>query len=600
MVMKQIFLRLRPLLLGGIVAVFGGCAPSPPVDGGGADEKTGNFSIGFDVPPLTDATRAPVTGGMISSMWVMVFNENGNYASRHRGEPTPATEGDLSRYTFRNIPVSDAARTLHFVANYDWSGFADGAMSGLSENEVVGAMSAEAGTVVFWQRVELAAGTLDAEPGTTVALPGTVSLLRNVAQISVVNNTASADNGMSLTGVEFAVGDYPARGSVAPFNTRTGAFGTGDTTLDTPAADFITEATGGATIGVAESDFVIAGTPDGEPSAAVDVFERRNSTAAAQTFVIVKGYFQDGLGGAPNTTEASYYKIDVVDPEATVLLDIRRNHRYRVEVDLVSREGYPTLEEAVLNAAVNNINAAVTVSEYTAVSDGRNVLRIENSSFIYVRTGQPFELRYSYIDATTGATDNSGVRITLTQDEARPVVEAGSFEYTEESTRWTGERWGARIWGTTADGLPANDIYRASIEISKGMLSRVVQLQLRPAMEFFEVGRAPADGVVANAIGQQVSISFKMPVDIAPHHFPIPVYITTKRFSPNATLSTLSVDVSGGDFRYVYYAPYLVDSDNQPLTHTLHLVSNSLNTDETVTLSAEMFNDATVQFLNAP
>ncbi len=600
MVTKKIFLRLIPLFLGGLVAIFGGCAPITPLDEGGGEEKTTILSAGFDVPALRDATRAPLTGGMISSMWVMVFNENGNYASRHVGELTPASEGDLSRYTFRNIPVTAAARTLHFVANYDWSAFADASMSGLSENEVVRAMSVGAGAVTWWQRVALAPAALDAEPGTTVALPGPISLLRNVAQITVVNNTASDANPMSLTGVEFAVGDRPDRGSVAPFNSVAGTFGTGDTTLDIPAADFITEALGGTTVDVSESDFVSAGIPDGAPSAAIEIFERRNSTATDQTFVIVKGYFQNGLGGEPNTTVPSYYKIDIVDPDAKVLLDVRRNHRYRIDLALVSREGYPTLEEAVLNAAVNNINASVTVSEYTAVSDGRNVLRIESSSFIHVRAGEPFELRYSYIDATTGATDNSGISVILTQDESRPVVAAGSFDHTETSTQWTGSRRGARIWGTTAPGLPANDIYRASIEVSKGSLSRVVQLQLRPAMEFSEVGRTPANGVVANQLGQRVSITFKMPVDIAPHHFPIPVYITTKRFSPDASQSALSVDVSGGDFRYVYYAPYLVDADNLPLTHTIHMVSNSPDTNETVTLSSDLFNDATVSFSNAP
>ncbi len=598
--MKRTYFLLAALLFGGLATFFYGCEHVTPLGGGGDPEKNGNISAGFDIPALRDATRAPITGEMISSMWVMVFNENGNYLSRHRGELTPAVEGDLSRYTFRNIPVTTYARTLHFVANYEWSGFDDGDMSGLSENEVVRSMSVAPGTVVYWQRVALPAGALNADPGTTVSLGGTVSLLRNVAEITVANNTATAGNSMSLTEVEFAVGDYPDLGSVAPFNSRTGAFGTGNTTIDTPATDFITEALGIATVDVAAGDFVRAKNPGDEASTSVEVFERRNSTATDQTFVIIKGYFQSESGGTPNTTVPSYYKIDIVDPDGDELLDLQRNHRYRIDLRLVSKAGHGTLEEAVLGVADNNINAAVTVSEYTAVSDGDNVLRIENSSFIYVRTGEPFEFRYSYIDASTGATDNTGVSITLVQNDARPVVAAGSFGYTEESTLWTGNRKGARIWGTTASFLPDNDIYRASINISKGVLSRVVQLQLRPAMNFFEVGTAPANGLVAAELGEPVSISFKMPVDIAPHHFPIPVYITTKRFSPDPSYGQLSVNISGGDYRYVYYAPYLVDADNRPLPHTIHLVSNSPNANEAIALSAEMFNDATVQFANIP
>ncbi len=231
-------------------------------------------------------------------------------------------------------------------------------------------------------------------------------------------------------------------------------------------------------------------------------------------------------------------------------------------------------------------------------SDGENVLRIENSSFVYVRTGQPFEIRYSYIDASSGATDNDGIDIRLVQDTSRPVVATGSFTYTEESTDWTGGRRGALIQGVTAPGLPDNDIYRATINIRKGVLTRAVQLQLRPAMNFFEVTSTPADGIVANNLGEPVSISFKMPVDISPHLFPIPVYITSRRFSPDVSRSRLSINVNEGSYRYVYYAPYLVDADNQPLAHTIYMVSNSPDTEEIVTLSADMFNDATVQFGN--
>jgi hypothetical protein len=60
------------------------------------------------------------------------------------------------------------------------------------------------------------------------------------------------------------------------------------------------------------------------------------------------------------------------------------------------------------------------------------------------------------------------------------------------------------------------------------------------------------------------------------------------------------VDVSNGDFRYLYLADYLVDDRGQPSTHTIRLVSNSPNTSETIRLSSAMFNDATVSFTTAP
>lgn len=557
----------------------------------------GELAAVFNIPEPRTATRAPLTAEMVESMWVMVFNENGNYVSRHKGE---TVAGDPARYVFRNVPVSPpgVSRTLHFVGNFDWTGFNDGALGGMSENEVVSSMNVTGGRIAYWQRVYVVNG-IDGPPGEQMALDGTVHLLRNVAEVTLVNNTAGAENGMSLTDVQFAVDDYMNRGSVAPFNSQKGAFGTGDPSVDTPAADFITEARGGNTVGISEGDFADILQSDGVSPTPIEIYERKNSMAENQTCIIVKGKFQDGV--VPNNDVWSYYKIDICDPEATALLDIQRNYRYKIDLNLVSNKGYATLTEAVQNAAVNNINASVTVSEYTAVSDGRNVLRIENSQFIYVRTGQNFEIRYSYIemDGSTAATNNTDVKIDLVEtDPDRPVVVNGTFGYDYTSNQWTGGRMGAVIRGTTSTLPTGFDIYRAAVHISKGSLSRVIQLQLRQAMNFSETGTTPADGRVQNDIGQPVSIRFKMPVDISPALFPIPVYITTKRFSPDVEQNRLSVDVSDGDFRYVYYAPYLVDGGGQPMFHTIYFVSNSPNTQESVTIASDMFNTTNIQFGN--
>ena len=590
---------MKKILLPAILAatmMAAGCVTDRSLGIGPGDES--ELAAVFNIPELKAATRVSYTNleeGLVESMWVMVFNENGNYISRHRGE---TVEENPARYIFKNIPISEAglSRTLHFVGNFDWDGFVDSSMGGLSENEVIGSMNVTGGRTAYWQRVWLADG-LSGDPGDRMELEQTVHLLRNVAELTLENNTAGAGNGMSLTDVQFAVGDYLDKGSVAPFNSVLGSFGTGDPDVDTPASDFITEAQGGSVVALVEGDFVDALQSDGITPTPLEIYERNNSAATSQTYVIVKGKFQDGV--TPNDSVWSYYKIDIVDPEATVLLDLRRNFRYKIDLTLVSNGGYGTLAEAVQNAAVNNINASVTVSEYTAVSDGRNVLRIENSQFVYVRPGQPFEIRYSYIDGSTGATNNSGIDIDLVEtDPARPVVADNTFGYDIASSPWTGGRAGAIIRGTTADLPTGFDIYRASIRIAKGSLARVVQLQLRQAMNFTDVATSPADGVVPNVIGEQVSISFKMPVDISPALFPIPVYITSKRFVPDVAYNQLSVDVSGGDYRYVYYAPYLVDGNNQPLAHTIRLVSNTPNTEETVTISSEMFNDAFASFGN--
>jgi hypothetical protein len=507
---------------------------------------------------------------------MMVFNENGNYISRYRGEAT----GEAT-YIFRNVPLSDAPRTLHFVANYDWTTFPDRNMISLAENEVIGSMSTRGGTVAFWQRITV---PMIDNPTSPLVIPGSIHLLRNVAQVSVANNTSEGAH--SLSEMEFAVGNYFDSGSVAPYNTLTAAFGTGDVAIDTPPEDFITEARGGSPTPVVDADF--------RPieNGAIDIYERRNSTATAQTFVIIRGKYDDA-------TTLSYYKIDIVDATGTTLWDLRRNHRYNIDVTLVSHAGYPTLAEAVQNAASNNINAAVTVAEYTAISDGAGILRIEGSSFTYVTPGTPFEIRYAYIDTATGQTNNEGISITLEEVDGQRVVAAGTFGYTTTPQPWLPGRDGGYIRGTTATLPTGFDIYRAWVHVSKGNLSRVIQLQLRRPMSLTNVTTLPTDGRVAGSVGAALEISFRMPVDISPSLFPMPIYITTKRFSPDTSRGELSVDVSGGDFRYVYDAPYLVDANDQPLTHTIYLVSNSTDPAEVITISSETFGSTTVTITEA-
>jgi hypothetical protein len=543
----------------------------------------------FGIADAKGATRAietvPIDPEEIDELWMMVFDETGNYISRYRGEVDPF---DTGRYTFRGVAISgtDAApvpRTLHFVANFDWSAFRDGDAVGLSEGEVLGGMSTAGGTTAYWQRTTIA----NIAEGPPVTIPGPIHLLRNVAQVAVVNNTTG--NARTLSDVSLAIGNGFDSGSVAPYNTLTAAFGTGDPDIDIPAANFITQARGGVPVPVVEADF--------RPiSAAIDIYERRNSTATDQTYIIIRGRFDDGSGPGENY---SYYKIDIVEADATVLMDLRRNVRYTVRLNEVTHAGYTSLDEAVLNAAANNINAAVTVAEYTAISDGEDVLRIGNSSCVWVQAGQSFELRYSYFDASAGTVDNTGVEITLTQDTGRPVVNGNvSFDDTELVPWPEGGGVGGVIRGVTA-ALPAGfDVHRAQISIAKGNLARVVQLYLRRPMVFGGVVTTPSDGIISNAVGVPALIHFTLPGDLPASIFPVDIYITTRHLSPDPTQDQLSVDISGGNFRYLYRAPRLLDAGGQPDVHTIYMVANSVGIDETVTLSSELFTSATVRFRN--
>lgn len=546
------------------------------------------LTAAFDIPEAIQ-TRSTLAGETVNSLWLMVFDEYGTFRSRHQG--IPADGDDYSRCTFSDVPLSGGrSRTLHFVANYDWSGFSDANRIGDLENALLRRMNVEGGTVAYWQRLVLPEGIHGPVGGSMVLnANGPIRLLRNVAMITVANLTTQAEKSMGLTGVEFAVGNAFDKGAVAPFNTTTASFGNG---ADSP--DFVIEASDGNPSALTPAALEAAFRPAqngaaGAASAEIQLYERKNSVADRQTYVIVKGYFHSG---GTTATQPSYYKIDICENNASELLDIQRNYRYKIEIVSVLDRGYDNPEDAMANFASNNIVASVEVSEFPAISDGYSVLTVENTSFTYTEAGMPFSIGYSYLDGNSGALDNEGITVDVEQTPGRHVVLNGAVTAT-----------GGFIRGTTAAVLPASGVYEATITISKGNLRRVIRLQLRPVMTFLEVTTDPADGWVGNNdrnnpnIGSPAAIRFKFPGNVSPSLFPMPVYIYTKRFVP-APGSGLSIDFVDGDFRYVYYAEYLVDADGQPVAHTIPLLSNSRDTRESVGISAERFKDASVVFRN--
>lgn len=543
--------------------------------------------VNLDIPePTIVKSRTGGISNQLSSLCVLVFDKSGLYLSKHDGVFTSGTT-TTANYRFGSIPTTKGGELLilHFVANYDWSSFSDAANVGKSEAEVMNNLTVSNGNVAYWQRVELPNG-LDGARGTVITLKDNISLLRNIAKITVENLTNEPVEKKYLTDVTFAVGDYIDRGTVAPYSTSSYKFIKGA----------ITEAINGNIVSITgENDFLKAQDGSaGTPSDVKYVYERKNSTARNQTYIIIKACFQSTLTRTDNTTP-SYYKIDLDNDEATELLDIERNYHYIIRINDVAVEGYPTLKEAMENPASNNINAAVQVAEYTSVSDGTNILQIEKAVYSFVNSGQDFQIQYSYFDGMTSKIDNAKVFVTLDQNASMQVIKNGAFSYSN-----------GVISATTADVPTNNDIYQATFTVSDGKyLARKITIRLRKPMNFLNVSVTPNNGTdatyckVGNSVGQPVTITFSFPPDISPAVFPMPVYIYTKKLSPDPTkegIQPLSIDPRPNNtFRYVYMAPYLGnDANDVPIPHTAYMVSATPSTNEDVILASDYFNDVPI------
>ncbi|MGL4328860.1 MAG: fimbrial protein [Tannerellaceae bacterium] len=520
--------------------------------------------------------------GMIKHMHVLVFDESGLFISRHKGIAT--SNGAGGEYIFRNITLSvnEAKRTLHFIANYDWSAFSDAAHLRKHESEVITKLCTTEGEVAYWQRIELEKG-FETEAGGTLHLSQTVSLLRNIAQVAIVNKTNhNQESKVYLTDVSFAVCNDLDRGTVAPFDRINQTF----EQVATEPSSFVINTN------INESDFISAQNNEFGPLLAKSLYERINSAAKQNTFVILKGYYQ-ATKESINTTTPSYYKLDICVNGASSLLDITRNTCYKITLHGVASEGYSSLSEAIAGASNNNINASIASSEILQVSDGNTILTVDNTLLTFTETGIGFSVGYVCYDIKTGKVDNSGVIVTLEQDANYPVV-AGTVNSSISGI----------VTGITASNLPVNDIYQATITISKGTLSRKVRLRLRSPMSFGNVITDPADGYVDKKTGAPVSISFTFPADLEQEQFPIPVYLYTKGLSPKVqggnNDGNLSIDSTpDGSYRYIYMAPYKgFDAMNNPIIHTIHLQTIFSYISETVVLDSDLFQKEVIYIRN--
>lgn len=562
-------LRIYHILLPLCIALAAGCSIETEVlPGPGGAGFAVDFSVSTADENAVAARGIPVGENDIENMYVLLFDHNGTFLSGARAEKKSG--GGPGNYrvalpkTDPGLPAARRKRIVHFVANYDWSGFSEAASVGKHEAEVVAPLSVGGGRETYWQRIELADGI---KAG---AFGGVIELVRNRAKISVSNGSSG------LTAVTFAIGSYIDHGTVAAFNTSSGTFGEG-VAVESPF---------GNVCQIAEADFVPAGSGDnwGTP---IFCYERENSISSAPLYIILKGKY----AGSQSFT---YYKIDIFDTTAEKLYDIVRNCHYRVTVTGATGPGRATLLEAMNSPASNNLLHSIILEDYTSITDGTAVLNVETTVKTFVKAGAEYPLWFSYLPDGKNE-DNTNVRVEIEQSS----VESEKVLASATVVRTAG---GAHVLLTTVGNLPPYNINSArliiSAELNGSMLRRVIKLRLRQPVVFgnFSISSNPAPAT----IGSPVNISFTVPNTIRSQLYPFPVYITSKNLTPYIKIDeqetiddNLTLDYQiPGRYRYSYIV-------HGPGDHTVHFKTSAKGFSETMIVESELFETVEVLFSGA-
>lgn len=446
----------------------------------------GNVTLYFkvDIPEAEPMPTRAINENLITGLQLLVFDENGRFISRHQASLSG------NNYTV-TLPQSSNKRIVHFIANYNWSGFSDAAVATKDEGEIIAPLQST--DLIFWQRVVLNNGI-----NTSVFSTQPISLIRNMAKFTLENKPTSG-----LVGVKFALFNTASAGSVAPFDTTTRTFGSA-----------ITEPAG--------VTFTAAGTLS--PSD-VYTFERKNSMVITDpAYVIIQGTYAGAV---------CYYKIDIIDSSKN-MYDIQRNVWFKIVVESVTLAGYSTLEAAKSAPASNNISASVLLQSYPTISDGSYVLSVDKTVVSFTSNGQTLNANATY-KTVAGVSQNSSVVVTLVQDANFPVVN-GNVSYNTATGSLT----------AAIQNVPANGVSRtATIKIEAGVLSRTIRLMLHAPFTFTNISLTPS--VVSNVQDFPAVLKFTVPAE-AEYLLPFNCYISSAYLTPN--FGNIEVIYENGIYKY--------------------------------------------------
>ncbi len=480
----------------------------------------------------------------------------------------PDTDGV---YHFKvRLSLSEQTRNIHLIANGPTT------LPFLSEDEVLAGIYSEGDQDMYWQRISVDNGIVaqkvwDDEQstwiyqresdGVTYKLEESVkekfrniNLIRNFASINV---TSSAENFVLDTEKAFIIMNKPDRGSVAPYNTRTGEF---LTDYYTKSYQEIKDSYDGympvgTTVGKDNSTDVNDFLP---ASAGGYLYERPKPTSSLEpTYILVHGtyYADDDVETKANGIEC-YYKINLMDSEG--YYTIYRNFHYRIIISKVGQPGSLTAGDANNTGGTGDITINTEAQDLTDVSDGSGRMYVTYTSIALPEQKTGVELKYKFIPNTEdGTVDNAAVDIVIKDPNAYGAVFAGNSSYTVGSDQTligsdaTGyvlvdntddaEQWRTIRYNTTATDIDAIKSQTISIigrSYQNTLVSRDVEVILLERQKLTVTCR--------NKYVERDASTAKIPVDISiPKNLPEAMFPLV--FEIESDQGTLTPDLNAVD-----------------------------------------------------
>lgn len=535
-----------------------------------APEGYVNLSFSATVPDMDLVSTRAVDpdGGGIQHIILYCFDSYGLFittVSLSGDEHTPDGNTPSLAGTFK-ATVPDHTDIVHIVGNQVITDFSEDEFRNKSEFEVMSALEASAGRMIYWARRTVTQLKEHQESGDPV------ELIRNQAKVTVeVEKDPQGNPVTDFEVVGFVVTNTNAFGTVAPYHHPTDRFLI--PSVDNP---FVT---------LAENDSKLGDFLDVRGNREEYVFETRNDIDDPVN-VIIKG-------GPDNL----YYRILLLDGDGSQIM-ILRNHHYKVMISDELSYGEASFEDALKAPATNNV--WVSVEDHVKEVHGLDYILSVDETAVVLDESEFLSPNLKTVYYTLKKVDGSA----LTADDKPDVswmtgneVAYNSFLHNFDPSTGRG------TITLTLHGMGSQGIREGTLMIRKGRLYRKVTVTTLKKQVFTPAWAATQ--VYGHAVGEHLTLMFTIPEDCPEGLFPLEVLISTnildvRHESGQEFPIRLKQDAGdkfyGEDNEWGYKYVMTVDSPGKKRLYLENILVQEDGGASTIRLEAEHFEPLTKNF----
>lgn len=420
-------------------------------------------------------------GGGVQQITVFCFDENSLFITTVKADLE--SDGNAVSLTGKfKVTIPDHAVTLQLVGNQNLTYFREDNYRGMSEIDVMAALEASAGRMIYWARETVK--NLSEYNSETNA----IQLLRNQAKITLNVDADKTD----FVQKGWIVVNSNAFGTVAPYSAEYGGFV--KPTIEQP---FVTLPENKEKLG----DFLDVRTNEEEY-----IFETENTESDPIDFIV--------KGAKPGQNDM-YYRISLIDEQGNNVM-IMRNHHYIVNIAGDLHYGQPTFAEALEAPATNNVWVSIS-DNISEIQDSEYILSVDNTSVIIgekdFKNPNIYYLHYTIESRNGSSLTEADVSWTEGND-----VALHNFTHTFDSSTGRG------TIVITLNEMGEMQKREGTLFIKKGRLSRKIKVVTIKEQSF-----EPAwitTNVYGVGTGENITMMFTIPDDCPQELFPMNVLIS--------------------------------------------------------------------------